>query len=295
MDVTDAGSHWVARFRSMAGTCEVLVDTGDEMLARHLASLALSETRRIEAKFSRYRDDNVVAAINGTNGDSIVVDDETANLLDYADTCFRLSEGRFDITSGVLRRVWQFDGSDRLPDPGAVSALLPRIGWQRVRWERPRLTVPAGMELDFGGIGKEYAVDRVLGLLGEVSRTAVLVNFGGDLAASGPRRDGQGWTVGIEDPLRAGDPSASPHQFELQRGAVATSGDSRRFLLRDGIRYGHILDPRTGWPVPNAPRSVTVIAATCLNAGMLATFAMLHGKEAESFLSAQGVRYWCLR
>jgi thiamine biosynthesis lipoprotein len=119
-----------------------------------------------------------------------------------------------------------------------------------------------------------------------------MLNFGGDLLALGPRRDGRPWLVGIES-LDA--PAASAKQIELERGALATSGDARRFLLKDGKRYGHILDPRTGWPVEGAPRSVTVAAPTCSEAGMLATLALLRGRDAESFLAAQGVRHWCLR
>ena len=290
-----AEDHCIARFRAMAGPCELLIDSDDEPLARHLAHWARAEALRIERKFSRYRDDNIVARLHRAEGEAVEVDDETAGLLDYADTCFRLSEGRFDITSGVLRRVWRFDGSAQLPEAAAIEALLPLIGWQRVRWERPRLTLLPGMEIDFGGIGKEYAVDRTAALLAAETGCALLVNFGGDLAARGPRRNGSGWTIGIEDPQRVADPQASAIHFELERGGVATSGDTRRYLYSNGVRYSHILDPRTGWPVPEAPRSITVVAGTCIEAGMLATFAMLHGHEAESFLAAQGLRYWCLR
>jgi len=290
-----AEDHCIARFRAMAGPCELLIDTDDESLARHLARLARDEALRIERKFSRYRDDNIVARLNRAQGETVEVDDETAGLLDYADTCFRLSEGRFDITSGVLRRVWRFDGSASLPEAAAIEALLPLIGWQRVRWERPRLTLLPGMEIDFGGIGKEYAVDRTAALLAAETGCALLVNFGGDLVARGPRRNGCGWTIGVEHPERVADPHAGAIHFELERGGVATSGDTRRYLCSNGVRYSHILDLRTGWPVPEAPRSVTVVAGTCIEAGMLATFAMLHGPGAESFLAAQGLRYWCLR
>lgn len=293
--VARTDEHWTGRFQAMAGPCEMLFDLDDASQARRLATLACDEARRIECKFSRYRDDSIITKINRANGTTIDVDAETAALLDYADTCFRLSEGRFDVTSGVLRRAWRFDGSDRLPQSEAVAALLPHIGWQHVTWQRPHLTLPAGMEIDFGGIGKEYAVDRVLALLSGECDAALLVNFGGDLTARGPCRNGRGWLVAIENPQQVTNPRASAIQFELERGAVATSGDTRRFLLKDGVRYGHILDPRTGWPVPDAPRSVTVVAGTCLEAGMLATFAMLHGEQAESLLDAQGLRYWCLR
>ena len=151
----------------------------------------------------------------------------------------------------------------------------------------------AGMELDLGGIGKEYAVDRCARLLIEYTHVNALINFGGDIYVTGPRRDGRPWHVAIEQ-LR-NDPQADTTVVQLLRGGIATSGDAHRFLLKDGIRYSHILDPRTGWPVRDAPRSVTVVANTCTEAGMLATFAMLQGNDAEAFLEQQQVMYWCLR
>lgn len=284
--------YWRGTFTAMASPCEILLEAHDETRAREVCLLAAREAWRIEAKFSRYRSGNIVYAINHSGGHPVTVDDETAHLLSFADQCHRLSGGLFDITSGVLRRVWTFDGSERVPDAAQVAALLPNVGWHNVRWRPPVLTLPAGMEIDLGGIGKEYAVDRVLGLIVAQRVAACLVNFGGDLAASGPRADGQAWTVGIEDPDAVDN---AKQLLRVSGGALATSGDARRFVRRAGKRYGHILDPRSGWPIEGAPRSVTVAARTCVEAGMLATFAMLHGARAEAFLKEQGVRYWCLR
>ena len=256
-----------------------------------MGRVAAHEAWRIEARFSRYRPESIVSVINRSQGHAVVVDAETAALLDYAAQCHALSQGRFDITSGVLRRCWTFDGSDRIPEPAAVAALLPLIGFEKVRWQTPRITLPAGMEIDFGGIGKEYAVDRVLGLVAARFPGAVLVNFGGDLAAN-RAPDAGPWQVGVERPDTEREARLL---LELSRGGLATSGDTHRFLLREGVRYGHILDPRSGWPVRDTPRSITVAAASCVEAGMLATFAMLRGSGAESFLEEQDVRYWCLR
>lgn len=282
---------WVGSFNAMAGPCELLMDFDDRALASHLLSIAFHEARRIERKYSRYRSDNIVHRINSGDGDEVDVDAETALLLDYADRCFQLSEGRFDITSGVLREVWRFDGSDNVPTAEAVAALLPRIGWQKVRWVSPRLQMPAGMEIDFGGIGKEYAVDRTALLLRQHVRGGLLINYGGDLCALGPRRDDTPWEVAIEVP---DDGKAPHHIIYLKSGAVATSGDARRFLLKGDVRYGHILNPLNGWPVPDAPRSVTTIGSTCMEAGMLSTFAILHGAGAELFLQEQQLEYLCI-
>ena len=276
----------------MAGPCEILVETDSRNLAADLLACAREEALRIERTFSRYRDDGIVSRIHAARGRPVEVDGETAALLDFADQCHRLSGGSFDVTSGVLRRAWRFDGSDRIPTPEAVAAILPLVGWKKALWEKPTFTLPEGMEIDLGGIGKEYAVDRVHDLCAARSPAAFLVNFGGDLRASGPRADGTPWRVGIDDPRREGTPL---HMVELLRGSLATSGDARRFLEKDGVRYPHVLDPRTGWPVTGAPRSITVAAPTCTEAGMLATFAMLQGAGAERFLEAEGVRCWCFR
>jgi thiamine biosynthesis lipoprotein len=286
-----------ACFSAMASPCEVLVQSADPALPWRLGALAQAEALRIEHKFSRYRDDSVLAQIQRSAGAPVELDDETAQLLDFAALCHQLSEGRFDITSGVLRRAWTFDGSDRLPEPAAVEALLPLVGFERLTWQRPWLTLPEGMQLDLGGIGKEYAVDRVLALLTAQCEAPLLVNFGGDLCANRAPA-GAPWQIGVES-VRAGatGPDGRPAAallLELSQGALATSGDARRFLLRDGRRYGHILDPRTGWPVPHAPRSVTVAAGSCTEAGMLATFSLLQGARAREFLDEQGVTYWCL-
>jgi thiamine biosynthesis lipoprotein len=278
-------------FQAMASPCEVHVGEADRATARRIVDLVAGEAARIEAKFSRYRRGNVIDVINSADGRTVVVDDETARLLDYAQQLYELSDGKFDVTSGVLRRVWRFDGSDRVPSREAVAALLPTVGWDKVRWHASQLTLLPGMEIDLGGVGKEYAVDRAAALVRPLS-THCLLNFGGDLLALGPQVGGAPWHVGIESVTAT---ATAARHIELGVGALATSGDARRYLLKHGKRYGHILDPTTGWPIAGAPRSVTVAARTCTEAGMLATLSLLQGADAERFLTAQGVQFWVLR
>jgi len=279
-------------FTAMASPCEVLLPSTADASAFEFGNLAAQEAWRIERKFSRYRNDSVTAWIHENRGTRIEVDAETAALIDFARRCFDLSEGLFDVTSGVLRHAWIFDGSDRVPEAAAIERLMPLVGFEKLEWQSPHLTLPAGMELDFGGIGKEYAVDRAYDLMAARQAAPFLINFGGDLRAN--RRAPHGpWQIGVERPDT--DRQASMI-LELEHGALATSGDSRRYLLKHGIRYGHILDPRTGWPVLHAPRSVTVAASSCTEAGVLATLALLHGARAREFLEEQGVvRYWLLQ
>ena len=288
IEVKRQDSDYVGKFTAMASPCEVLIDTEDKAEARTIAECVATEALRIEQAFSRYRDDNLIYQINSSQGRVVKVDDELARLFDFSARCYDLSDGLFDITSGVLRRIWLFDGSDRLPSRKQAKALLPLVGWDKVTWESPCITLQPGMEIDLGGIGKEYAVDSAAKLVRERWSSPVLINFGGDLYATDKPRKRDYWQVGI-DALGGGEANAV---IQLEKGGLATSGDARRFLERDGIRYSHVLNPRTGWPVRHALRSVTVAAHKCIDAGFLSTMALLKGKQGKAFLDAQNLKYW---
>ena len=292
--IEQKSDHMIGRFSAMASPCELLIETHDPLLANHLTSLAYKETKRIEQKFSRYLRNNVMANINHSDGKPVVIDDEIFRLLEFANSCFELSDGLFDITSGVLRQAWKFDGSNNLPTPQAVKVLMPYIGWQKVKYDQSCITLAHGMELDFGGIGKEYAVDCVAKLCTEYApTTSVVVNFGGDIQVTHPRHNKRPWHIGIESP--EDNDKNTTRILKISSGGLATSGDARRYLLNDGKRYSHILNPETGYPIENAPRSVTVAAPHCIQAGLLATLALLKGTKAEAFLEDQAVKFWCYR
>lgn len=282
----DAG--YKVQFQAMACPCEVLVETEDQQLTEMLGKKISDEAWRIEDKFSRYRNNNIIHIINHSAGKPVIVDEETARLIDFASELYQLSDGLFDITSGILRRAWVFDGSDTLPAQSVISALLDSIGWHRVSWKAPELILDREMEIDLGGIGKEYAVDSCVNMAKTLCNNSVLVNFGGDLAVSYPRKANAFWSVGR---LITGREQAVAI-FQLVKGAIATSGDAHRYLLKDGIRYSHVLNPKTGWPVENAPHTVSVAAPTCVEAGMMSTLAMLHGEQAGEFLELQQIEYW---
>jgi len=285
--VVTAHNDQSTHFTAMAGPCVVLIDTDDKILGAEVGEIVKSEVLRIEAKFSRCRP-GVVTHINETAGQAIEVDDETADLIGYAMICYTLSEGLIDITSGALRRAWEKDGTT--PTQIQVRDALRHVGWERVSWDRPILGLQAGMEIDFACIGKEYAVDRALTLAEAHTDLPVLVNLGGDLRVSGLRQDETHWYVEIQDVGQAGSAAGL---VELSSGALATIGDTDRHAA--GVRYGHVLNPRTGWPIANAPTSVTVHAATCTEAGLLAKLAVLQGARAEEFLIREKVRAWCVR
>jgi thiamine biosynthesis lipoprotein len=280
--------NWHGSFKAMASPCEVIMETDDKDEAAAILETVAHEAWRIEHKFSRYRDDNIISRINSASGEAVEVDEETGRLLDFSDQLYQMSDGMFDVTSGILRRAWQFDQSDNIPDQQQIDALLPTIGWGKVSWSSPRIQLLPGMEIDLGGIGKEYAVDRCAQLVRDMSDISVLVNFGGDLAITRPRRDKQAWTIG----RLSSEPGAPVGVIQLQQGALATSGDQHRYLEKDGVRYCHVLNPKTGWPVEDPPHTISVAAATCVEAGMLSTLALLQGKQAEAFLQAQDIPHW---
>ena len=276
------------RFSAMASQCEVQLAAQDGREANQLAQCAIDEVRRIETKYSRYREGTLVSRINAQAGrDWTTLDAETEALFAYADTLFDSSGGLFDITSGVLRRAWDFRAGRR-PTDDQLAPLLELIGWNKAERAPGKLRLPqAGMEIDFGGFGKEYAADRAAALLAAQGVAHGYVNLGGDLRVIGPQPDGTPWSIGIQDPR---EQSALAASIPVHMGALATSGDYERYFEKDGQRYCHILDPRTGHSV-NCWRSVSVLAPVTIAAGSYATIAMLKQEAGLAFLQESGLSY----
>jgi thiamine biosynthesis lipoprotein len=274
-------------FQAMA--CENTIELFANTLAHaeSAANAAVDEVRRIEQKYSRYREDSVLTRISQASGDGnsaawTQIDDETSQLLDFAESCFQQSDRLFDITSGVLRRVWDFN-SGRVPSKEAIDALMPLVGWQQVNRKPNAIQLTrSGMEIDFGGFGKEYAADRAATVLLASGVMHGFVDLGGDVVVTGPQPDGAPWTLGIRHPRQNG---AVLETVEIASGAVATSGDYERFMEIDGVRYCHILDPCDGQPVRGL-QSITVFAPSCLVAGAITTIAMLKGNYAIDWLAS---------
>jgi thiamine biosynthesis lipoprotein len=279
-------------FRAMAADNELQLHCEDAALARAAAARAMEEVARIEAKYSRYRPETLLSRINAAAGRQFVeVDGETEALLDYANACWEQSGGLFDATSGVLRRAWKFDVA-RVPEDAELAPLLALVGWDRLERQpgRVRLSRP-GMELDFGGFAKEYAVDRAALVLREAGVDSAVVNLAGDVAILGSQPGGAPWSVGIRHPRHEG---ALVAKIPIASGALATSGDYERFIEVDGMRHCHILDPRTGRSARGL-RSASVHAPTCLVAGSATTIAMLKGPDAGlAWLRGLGLGFLCV-
>lgn len=280
-------------FQAMGSPCALRLVGRPEAALQAAAVVAIDEVRRIEQRYSRFREDSLVSRINAAagTGRAIDVDAETAALLDFAAQLHAVSVGRFDITSGVLRRAWDW-GSARVPSAGEIDALRPLIGWQQVHWDGRSIALPrTGMQIDLGGIGKEYAADRAAALLVARGVAGGFVDLGGDIVVIGPRADASPWRVGLQHPREAG---ALLGCVELGRGALATSGDYARCVEVNGRRYGHLLDATTGWPAGHW-QSVSVLATSCAAAGALASLAMLKDESAIGFLREEGQPFLAVR
>lgn len=293
-------------FKAMASHCEVVLAGVSAEEARRLSALAEAEVLRIEHKYSRYRPASLLSVINrscaweraspaieGVQTSSsptvtaIPCDTETLDLLDKAELLFQHSGGLFDITSGVLRRAWNFQ-LKQVPEPQALQALLPLINWRAVVREGNTVALPLpGMELDFGGFGKEYAADRAAAVLLEGGVRSGYVNLAGDIHILGPKPDGEPWSIGIRHPRHADRLLAS---IPISSGALATSGDYERYFEKDGKRYCHILNPRTAYPA-SYWQSVSVLAPNTLIAGSFSTIAMLMEEKALEFLHTSGLSF----
>ena len=273
------------QFIAMGGPCELKLYLTEKQ--QPLLKKLEDEVRRIEKKYSRYLDDSVISKINNSYCQPITVDDETAGLLNYAQSCFEISEGLFDITSGILRQAWNFK-KKTIPDQNQLDQLLNNIGWERVRWDGKAITLENNMEIDFGGVGKEYAVDVLARMCEQSGVCAGLINLSGDIRVVGPHPDGSPWQIGIQHPRKNNKAIAT---ISINEGALTTSGDYERFIIVDGQRYYHILNPKTGWPVHGAA-AVSVQADECLVAGSMSTIAMLKDEPgAKKWLGETGCEY----
>ena len=280
-------------FKAMGGPCRLRLEVPDDFDPAAALSAAEQEVRRLEAKYSRYTEDSLTTAINRAAGSKIAtpIDAETAGLLNYADTVWRESNGLFDLTSGVLRQAWDFK-SGRLPAQADIQPLLALVGWREVEFSATEVYLPrAGMEIDFGGCVKEYAADSAAAALRSHGVPAALVDLAGDMATVGSPVGTRGWPVGIRHPAKTSEALA---QVTLPEGALASSGDYERCIVIDGERYGHILNPLTGWPVRGLV-AVSVLAPQCLVAGSSATIAMLHeAEEALAWLETLGLPWFAV-
>jgi FAD:protein FMN transferase len=266
-------------FQAMNTVCRVLVNTSNRALAREFHAEVLEWVGQFEARYSRFIPDSLIGRINAAAGLHWVdVDSETDALFDLCQEMTFFTRGVFDPTALPLIRLWNWKANPPVvPTSEAIQRAQQLVGWRHVQRRPGAIFLPReGMALDLGGIGKEYAVDRVLELGLQRGLQGLLVDFGADVRAQGHPPNRSAWHVGLEDPRNPGHAWVG---LAVAHQAVATSGDYLRFFSHQGRRYGHILDPRTGYPVSNSLLSVSVIAPHCTFAGILSTSAFVLGPK----------------
>ena len=178
--------------------------------------------------------------------------------------------------------------SKKLPPQKTINKLLPLISWPSIKWNEDSIFLPdKGMEIDFGGFGKEYAADRAAEICQQLGIKHGLIDLGGDIRVIGDKADQSGWVIGIRNPQ---DPNNAISTIKLHQGALATSGNYERFMKVKNKHYCHILKASTGWPV-NYWASISILAPQCLVAGSLATLTMLAEKKGLAWLEEQEVSF----
>ena len=265
---TQEGGILTRSFRAMGSDCEFQLCFVGGSDSQFIFKCLQDELERLESKYSKFRKDSLLSQIN--LGKKVNIDNETISLLEHAFNCFEQSEGLFDVTAGRLNSLWDFK-KKKVPSQEEISYALSVTDFSKVSWNNGILSMPAGMNIDFGGIVKEYAADTLAVLAKKFGVQYGLINLGGDIAIVGNKPDGIAWKVGITDPRGTETEIAS---IDIYSGGLATSGDYKRYFIYEGKRYSHILNPKTGFPCAGL-RAVSVAANLCTVAGSIATIAML--------------------
>jgi thiamine biosynthesis lipoprotein len=271
---------------TMGTTYHITVVTGS---SERLGDLKAKIDRRLESinrVFSTYLKDSEISRFNALNraGVKFAVSADFIQVMRVAGKIHRLSEGAWDGTVNPLVDLWGFGPTQRQPSkPPAnqIKALMQNIGFEHIRIVKPNFLVKnlAKVTLDLNSIAKGFAVDRVSGLLAAGGHKNYLVEIGGEIYAAGVRADGKNWRVGINRPQQYAAIDEVYRAVSIAKQAFATSGDYRNFFEIDGVRYSHVIDPRTGYPVSNGVVSVSIIADNCTLADGLATAVMVMGPE----------------
>jgi FAD:protein FMN transferase len=264
-------------FKALGTQCVIKFRLASERRALEFAAAALEWLGGFEGKFSRYQPTSLVSHINESAGKQwCETDAAMEEMLDIADDLFQRTHGVLDASMLPLLQVWDWkQARAKLPEPSAIQTALALSGWHKVQRRPGAIFLPqAGMGLDFGGFGKEFAVDRLIAIARQYGICDALVDLGRDIFALGGNGTHPFWYIGIEDGNKPGHCWGG---LAVRDKAVCSSGDYARFFTHEGKRWGHILDPRTGWPVDNGLRAVTVVADSCLEAGIYSTTVFVLG------------------
>ena len=264
----------------MGSNFDITVVANDKAQAQAYIDTAVDEIYRIEKLISSWKPTSQTSEINRNAGiKPVKVDAELFNLIKRSKAISQLTDGAFDISFAAIEKLFSFDGQETTwPSKSLIKSSVEKIGYQNIILDEDAQTVflkEKGMRIGFGAIGKGYAADKAKALLQSKGVEAGIINASGDMNAWGTQPDGSAWKIAITNPM---DKSKNYGLFDLNRQAVVTSGNYEKFILVDGERYAHIIDPRTGMPTKGI-LSVTVFAPKAELADALATSIFVMGDD----------------
>jgi thiamine biosynthesis lipoprotein len=278
MQIETRGDSYRLKCRAMSTPVNIAF-AANSAVAQEFGRAAIDWIARFESRYSRFLAESIVGQINArSGGDWMELDEDADRLLSICAEMHCLTRGVFDPAALPLLRIWDWKAEPpRIPAESAIRAARDISGWEKVQ-RRPRgIRLPmAGMGIDLGGIGKEFAVDQLVVMAREFGISDVMVDIGQDIRVAGHSVGKDAWYIGLEEPDRPGECWTA---VRLTDQAIATSGDYFRSFTVDGRRYGHIIDPRSGLPVSNSCQAVSVIAPNCVMAGILSTAGFILGPE----------------
>jgi thiamine biosynthesis lipoprotein len=282
----EANREFLIEGRTMGTTYSVKIVTGDDRGVAGLKEKIDARLVEINDSMSTYKKDSEITRFNNlTQVDrQFRISEDFYRVMMTARTLFELSEGAWDGTVNPLVDLWGFGRTGRKnkpPERQEIDLLLPQIGFEKIQIlpDRSLIKKKAPVTLDLSSIAKGYGVDQVAQILRKAGYINYLVEIGGEISASGKRRDGKLWRIGINRPRKDAGRDEVYKVIDLENQAFATSGDYRNFFEIDGVRYSHIIDPRTGYPISNGVVSVSIIAGNCAFADGLATAVMIMGYD----------------
>ena len=259
---------------------EVTAVAKDTMAANIYIDMAVAETKRIENLISDWIPTTQISEVNKNAGiKPVKVNNEVFELVERSLKISEITDGAFDISYASMDKIWKFDGTmTTMPTKEAIKKSVEKIGYKNIILDKKEQTIflkIAGMKLGLGGIGQGYIADKIKDLLFLNGCISGIINVSGDINAWGKQPDGKLWTIGIVNPLNKNKIFAT---FPLEDSAVETSGSYEKYVIFDGIRYSHIIDPRTGYPAKGVV-SVSVFAKQTEIADALATGIFVMGVE----------------
>lgn len=252
--------------------------------ARAAIDKAYAELERLDALMSEWKPQSPISQVNSAAGlHSVEVPAELRQMIERSNRYSVVTDGTFDITWHGTANIWHFDDSFKVPTRAAVEAARTKVNYRAIRIAGNRIFLPAGMSIGLGGIAKGYAVDRAAQVLARAGFIDSVVDGGGDVMLSGTR-NGEPWRIGIQDPRQPRGTIIG--MMRLSNCALVSSGDYERFRIVDGVRYHHIIDPRTGYPA-TASISVTVLSKTAEEGVVLGKGVFILGPERGMALAHQ--------